>query len=1021
LADLAPPRMRLLRFGAFELDVRAGELRKHGIRIKLREQPVQILLMLLEHPGEVVLREEIQLRLWPNNTIVEFDHSINAAIKKLRDALGESADEPRYVETVARRGYRFLGEVEKIGEPQAELQPVVPPVAAPSDSLAGQVISHYRILERLGAGGMGVVYRAEDLKLRRQVALKVLPSPVGELPQSVLQRFEREARAASALNHPHICTVHGFEDLGGQPAIVMELVEGSTLVELLKQGSLPMESVLRYGAQIADALAAAHAQGIVHRDLKPGNIMIAKAGVKVLDFGLARIEHRATDEEHTQTMTAEGAILGTVQYMSPEQAQGKEADARSDIFSFGLVLYEMITGKRAFEGSNPASIMAAILEREAPALKPEELNRVVRACLAKDPSDRFQTARDVKRAIEWIVSADGEPPRQDPSKSGGARRRWLGWSVAAALAVGLAPLAFLHFREQPPTSAAPVRFQISPPQDTKLGQVLNVSPDGRKLAFITGGRLWVHLLESGESHDLTAAEGSPFWSPDSRFIGYRLQYQFKKIDATGGPAQTVAQMHSFLWAGGAWNRDDVIVFGERSLGLFRVPASGGVPVQITALDPARHETQHYGPSFLPDGRHFVYLRDSSDQATRAIYLGSVDAKPEQQSSKPLVTSSWQPVYTPSTDPGTGYLLFMREGALMAQAFDNRRMELKGQAAQIAEQVTDNGAGGGGWGAFSSSANGVLVFQRSATLDRRPRLTWYDREGKVLGTVGEPGYYADLALSPDGKRLAVAVERGRGAMADDSSIWLLDLARGGASTRFSFGSSKDRLPVWSPDGSRIIFSSNREGPINLYQKRADGEKDEGLLLKSSENKYPMSWSRDGRFLLYTVANPETKNDIWVLPLDGPKKPVPFLITKFNESQAHFSPDGHWVAYNSDESGQMEVYVRSFSMNPAGTVAEVGGKWQISNGYGSQPRWRGDGRELFYLSNPVGGVTAGVTAVEIATNPVFQPGKSQVLGLAALGRLGQWTPTADGSRFLGAVPSSGSEPYTVVLNWQAGLKK
>src|SRR5580658_1366839 len=347
----ADEKVRFVRFGPFELDVRAGELRKHGIKIKLREQPVRILLMLLERPGEVVLREEIRQRLWPNNTIVEFDHGINAAIQKLRDALGESADQQRYVETVARRGYRFLGEVEKVGDPQAEQ--VKPPLPAENGDLR-KVISHYRILEKLGEGGMGVVYRAEDLKLGRTVAIKCLPCPAGELPQTILRRFETEARAASALNHPHICTIYGFEDFDGQPAIVMELVEGETLTARLQRGALKLDQALAWAIQIADAMAEAHGKGVVHRDLKPANIMIGKSGVKVLDFGLAKIERQVADQEHTHTLTAAGTLLGTVQYMSPEQAQGKEANARSDIFSFGVVFYEMLTGKRAFEGSDPA-------------------------------------------------------------------------------------------------------------------------------------------------------------------------------------------------------------------------------------------------------------------------------------------------------------------------------------------------------------------------------------------------------------------------------------------------------------------------------------------------------------------------------------------------------------------------------------------------------------------------------------------------------------------------------------------
>ena len=404
--------------------------------------------------------------------------------------------------------------------------------------------------------------------------------------------------------------------------------------------------------------------------------------------------------------------------------------------------------------------------------------------------------------------------------------------------------------------------------------------------------MWVQFLESGESRDLKATVGGvPFWSPDSRFIGYPSQGKLKKIAATGGPPQTVTDLRSnSLWGCGAWSQDDVIVFGDRPVGLFRVPASGGIPVQITALDSARHENSQFCPSFLPDGRHFVYVRASTDEGKSAIYLGSVDAKPEQQSSKALVASNSQPVYAPSADPSTGYLLFIREGTLMAQPFDNRRLELKGQAAPVAEQVSNNSAGAIFVG-FSASANDVLAFQRSSMLTQQ--LTWYDREGKVTGTAGEPGPYGIPVLSPDGTRLAVTKNRVR---ADAFNIWLLDLARGGSGTRFTFGSLVDTNPVWSPDGTRIIFSSNRDGPYNLYQKPVNGVKDEEVLLKSGEDKHATSWSRDGRFLLYTVAHPKTRDDLWVLPLEGDKKPVPFLTTEFNERQARFSPDGHWVAYD-----------------------------------------------------------------------------------------------------------------------------
>jgi Tol biopolymer transport system component/predicted Ser/Thr protein kinase len=858
---------------------------------------------------------------------------------------------------------------------------------------SGDRFGPYTLISPLGEGGMGVVWKARDTRLDRTVALKVSKADFSE-------RFEREARAVAALNHPNICTLHDV----GPNYLVMELIEGEPL-----RGPMPVEKAVAYAGQILDALDAAHRKGITHRDLKPANILVTKQGIKLLDFGLAKQAGppKASDATLTAALTGTGQILGTLQYMSPEQLQGKEADARSDLFSFGCVLCEMLTGKHAFKGESAA--IAAILEWEARALEPEGLNRVVRACLAKDPADRFQTARDLKRALEWSVSGDGETPLLEGApEPGGARRLWLGWGVAAALAVGLAPIAFLHLREKPPAPATPLRFQI--PAENATGS-LSLSPDGRKLAFLVGDRLWVQFLESGESRDLTAAEpGVPFWSPDSRFIGYTSQGKLKKIEATGSPPQTVTDLRSNLWGGGAWNQDDVIVFGDRPLGLFRVPASGGVPVQITALDPARHENSQYCPSFLPDGRHFVYIRSSTDEGKSAIYLGSVDARPEQQSSKALVASNSQPVYAPSADPSTGYLLFIHGVTLMAQPFDNRRLELKGQAAPVAEQVRNNIAGAS-YIAFSASANDVLVFPRSRASGRQ--VTWFGREGKVMETVGEPGAYGslgNLALSPDGTRLAVT-KNSRGA--DTGNIWLLDLSRGGASTRFTFGSLVDTNPVWSPDGSRMIFSSNRDGPYNLYQKPANGVKDEEVLLKSSEDKFATSWSRDGRFLLHTVAHQKTKNDLWVLPLDNDKKPVPFLSTEFDERQARFSPDGHWVAYTSNESGQDEVYVRPFSMNSAGTAVEAGGKWPISNGPGVNPRWRGDGRELYYQSR--GG---RILAVEIATNPAFRAGPPQPLGLLTSAL---WDSAADGRRFLSLANKSEPQPYTVVLNWQAGLKK
>src|SRR6266446_1540754 len=882
---------------------------------------------------------------------------------------------------------------------------------------AGVRLGPYEILDAIGAGGMGEVYNAKDTRLDRTVAIKILPAHLSSDPLRK-QRFEREAKTISSLNHPNICVLHDVGQQDGIDYLVMECVAGETLAKRLEKGALPLEQVLKYGTQIADALDKAHRSGVVHRDLKPGNIMLTPTSAKLLDFGLAKPTAPLSSAEtltaatRNSPVTEQGTIVGTFQYMSPEQIEGKELDGRSDLFSLGAVLYEMVTGQRAFEGKSQLSVASAILEKEPVPISsikpmtPPALDHAIRRSLAKEVERRWQSAADLAGELQWIAEAGSQAGVPAPLVSHRKVRDRLAWSVAALLVVALAPVAFLHLREIPPAPAAPVRFQIPAPENTTLGPYLNLSPDGRKLAFVAGGRLWVHFLESGESRQLTA-DGSPFWSPDSRFIGYPSQGKLKKIEATGGPSQTVADLPGARLAGGAWNQDGVIVFGS-PIGLFRVPASGGVPVQITAADPARQEVYHIEPSFLPDGRHFVYTHYSADKEKSGIYLGSVDAKPEQQSSKFLVASNWGPVCAPSADPSTGYLLFMREGTLMAQPFDNRQLELKGQATPVAEQVGDSD-NGRGHGAFSASANDVLVFWRGGTTPDR-QLTWYDRQGKVLGTAGEPGDYQELALSPDGTRVALMKRSGQA-----SNIWLQDLSRD-TSTRFTFGLATgiDSHPVWSPDGSRIIFSSGND----LYQKPTSSVKDAELLLKSGAPQ-AMGWSRDGRFLLYRMFDPKTDWDFWLLPQEGDKKPIPFLVTEFNEHDARFSPDGHWVAYGSNESGHYEIYVRPFAMNSAGTAVEAGGKWQVSNGYGDQPCWRGDGRELYDRARD-----GQVMAVEIATNPEFRLGKPQPLGFLA--GAAEWNCTADGRRFLVAVPKTTGkddrpEPYTVILNWQASLKK
>jgi serine/threonine protein kinase len=774
----------------------------------------------------------------------------------------------------------------------------------------GAQLGPYSVLGVLGSGGMGEVYRAHDARLRRGVAIKVLPEHLARDPHA-RTRFEREARAVAALSHSNICTLYDV----GPDYLVMELVEGPTLASRIALGAIPLKETLGIARQIADALEAAHEKGVVHRDLKPGNIKIKLDGtVKVLDFGLAKISDQGAIEggpTDSPTLTMEqatrtGMLLGTAAYMSPEQAMGKPVDKRADIWSFGVVLWEMFTGHRLFEGETVSQTLADVLRgsidfEKLPRESTPAIRRLLRRCLERDVKNRLRDIGEARITIESTLAGETEL-NESPSGSIGGRGPRLPWSITALLGICLAGLSFLYFRGGPAVPAALVRAQIPAPENTSPDALLSLSPDGRKLAFYNQGRVGVYFLESRETRDLASGDGTPFWSKDGRFIGYPDQRKLKKIEATGGPSQTVAEFGR-LWGGGAWNQDDQIVFSDRYVGLFQVPASGGVPVQITAVDLAHEELLHYNPYFLSDGRQFVYTRASTDQRKNAIYLGSLDAKPEQQSPKVLVTGSWQSAYTPSANPRLGYLLFVRHATLMAQPFDNRQLQLTGQAMPIAEQISDSRS-------FSVSANDVLIYQRSAPTDKQ--LVWYDRAGKMLTTVGAPDDYGEqgefypIALSPDQTKLAVTKRTERVA-----NIWLLDLLRGGTSTRFTFDSASDIGPVWSPDGSSIVFSSNRDGHYDLYQKPTNGATAETALLKSNDDKWATSWSVDGRYLLYTAIHAKGKQDIWLLLVVGDKNPIPFPITEFNEREARFSPDGHWVAYTSDESGSgTSVYVRSF---------------------------------------------------------------------------------------------------------------
>ena len=933
-----PRTARLLAFGDFELEVRAGELRKHGLRIRLQDQSFQILLMLLDRPGEVVLREEIRQKLWPNNTIVEFDHSINAAIKRLRNALGESAEEPRYIETLAKRGYRFAGEVENVTSPSPDPPPVAHATTAPNlpeGDLSGRMLAHYRILDKLGEGGMGVVYRAEDTRLGRLVALKLLPSPASEIPATILHRFEREARAASALNHPYICTIYGLENCDGQPVIVMELVEGEILSARLSKGRIPLNEALRAASQIAAAMAEAHRKGVVHRDLKPANVVLTKSGVKILDFGLAKMEH-ALDATAKKGGTIAGAVLGTPHYMSPEQAQGKEADARSDIFSFGVIVYEMLAAKKPFEGQSAATIMAAIMERDPPALggaAPASLDRAVCRCLAKNPDERWQSARDLQAELEWIAASSSTDPPASQTDLRQTRRIDPRWIAVGALATLFIAMAAVFFRPKP-LSAPVVRFTVSPPEGKAFGGLPSpsVSPDGRRIIFETtskeGYQYWIRTLDSPNLVPVPGADGGSlaFWSPDSQSVGFFADGKLKKIDLSGpsGPGQAVTLCSAQSWGGGTWNTSGVILFGDSTGPIYRVPDTGGSPIPVTRLDDASQEKTHMWPWFLPDGRHFLFEAATSTVPSNSvtIRIGSLDS-PE---SEILLTSESNAIFA------QGFLLFVRDDMLMAQRFNPQKRVITGDAIPVAEHMTAFS----GLAPLSASENGPLVFIAG---DEAPdfELVWFDRNGSRLSTLGNvqsPSFRNDPPqFSSDGKTVAEANREQK-----NTDIWLYDVEHG-SRTRFTFDPAIELGPVWSPDGRTIAFARSRNGSADIYRKAADQSGTEQLLYTDGEQNYPTSWSPDGEYLLFDhLSNKRPRASIWILPLKmpagGPGKPFRLTASPVGEERGQFSPDGRWIVYSSEESGRQEVFVAAASGLIGG---ESNGKRQISTGGGGSPRW------------------------------------------------------------------------------------
>jgi serine/threonine protein kinase len=902
---------------------------------------------------------------------------------------------------------------------------------------AGTKVGPYEILSALGAGGMGEVYKARDTRLDRIVAIKVLPDALAADPQ-FRERFEREARAISQLTHPHICTLY---DIGRQDLtdfLVMEYLEGETLADRLVKGALPFDQALAIAIQIALALDTAHRAGIVHRDLKPGNIMLIKAGAgvarqgslhaKLLDFGLAKASAPAGAGAGFSMLpttppglTVQGTILGTFQYMAPEQLEGQEADARTDIFAFGAVLYETLTGRKAFEGKSHASLIGAILKDEPPPistvqpLSPAALDRVVRKCLAKDPEARWHSAYDLHDELTWIAGAGETAPRavaasvSPPPTQGHTRERlaWVVVAVATAAASGIGTLQFARARHEPATA---IRFQVSPPAGSSIpggpgAPWQALSPDGHRIAFIvnTAGQsaLAVRSFDAVEAHVLPGTEGGafPFWSPDSRFIGFFSQGKLKKIDVTGGPPLTLSDASA--GEGGTWNRDGTIVFAPHATsGLLRVSAAGGAPASVTTLDAVKKEQSHRWPWFLPDGRHFLYVAT----APNTVYVGSLDSEERT----PLLASESKAVYA------DGYLLFMRQGTFLAQSFDPARLRLVGESFPVAENVGGNAATARA--ALSASTTGMITYRSGAVIRRQ--LVWMDRAGQERGVLAALDGAQGMDPKPDGRQVALSrVVQG------NNDVWLVEVARGLAS-RFTFNPASDTSPLWSPDGSRLVFRSNRNGNYDLFEKPADGAADEQPLLVTPQDKAPLAWSPDGRSLLYAAQDPKTQSDLWALPLVGERKPFPVVQTSYDEVQGQFAPDGRWVAYASDESGRYEIYLRAFP--------GLGGKRQVSTGGGIYPRWRRDGKELFYVA-PDNRMMAAPIHVSAEEGRTLSPDPPVALfpsrlttgntGGAGFSSRAQYAVAPDG-RFLllnvSADETSGS-PITIVQNWTATLKK
>jgi serine/threonine protein kinase len=875
---------------------------------------------------------------------------------------------------------------------------------------AGTRLGPYEIGTPLGAGGMGEVYRARDTRLERTVAIKILPAQFTSDPVRK-QRFEREAKAISTLNHPNICVLYDVGNQGGIEYLVMECIEGETLAKRLERGALPTEQVLKIGTEIADGLDKAHRSGVVHRDLKPGNIMLTKTGAKLLDFGLAKTAVSAasaiTGTAGSSPVTEQGMIVGTFQYMSPEQVEGKELDGRSDVFSLGAVLYEMLTGQRAFEGKSQLSVASAILEKEpspirtAKPMTPQSLDHIVRRCLAKDPDDRWQSARDLALELKSISQTDSATERAMHGSISRAQyfRELLAWGVAGLLALTAAGM-LIRLRAGADHQQESTYSSILPPEKTQFrgsaDQGLEaISPDGRYLVFSARSsddktQLWLRPLDSLSAKPLAGTDGAsnPFWSSDSKWIAFFSQGRLRKVFSQGGSPQELCEVVG--GRGGSWNKEGTILFvpGVGSP-VYSVPENGSTPAQVTQLDPAKQETTHRWPQFLPDGRHFLFFAWGPESATYVSSLGSRERKL-------ILKNESNAVYA-----APGYLLYAKSHALIAQPFDLDRLELSGNPVSImdnlpVDKTTQHAM-------FSASQTGTLSIHTAPGRFLQP--TWIDRSGIVVETAGEAAILGTFRIAPDGQKVAFTLTD---PQEGSQNIWIYDLVRH-LRTRLTFEPASAQNPVWSPDGKQIVFTSNRMGALHLYAIPVTGVGQPDLFMPSDQLDYATSWSFDGRYIaLGRIPVGKGNPAIWILPTFGDKKPYRLLNSQFNEFDPAFSPDGRWLAFRSTETGPGEVYIVPFPSPSA--------KWQVSTGGGSSPRWSPDGKDLYYIAPDGTVISASLQRDKsgirvMSTHPLFKTNPRA------------FDVSPDGKRFLIYKDAENQQvaPITVITNWTAELKK